>query len=388
MKNTVFRLIFSGFFLFFLLCSTVYATDLLITVHDSEDAAPIPQANVYMDGTNIGQTTSGGTYLLSHERNTDFTLRIVKNGYEEWNATISPDLPFLEVALSRLTQVLTVQVYDADSLLPIANATVTLSSGTNSDTGTCDGSGAVTLPVVADTRYTITISAPGYRTTTAGIVAGKSLSETTQYWLLSNDRISFTVTDETGAGIEGATIYLDGERVGITDDRGALILTLPRDVLYAIEVKKDGYQDYLDYRTPSESEAVLPITMTQGLKSGKASLTVYVLDREKKPVPGASLSLNGNEIGRSDDHGQVVAEVPYDTSATITAQKDGYITASVETTVIAGNATLPLEITLDRAPDWGFYALLLLGGVILLALIIKISRRRRPARHIVRRNEI
>jgi len=388
MQNPFFHSILPGIILFSLLCSIACATDLLITVQDSQSADLVPQANIYVDGTNVGQTTSGGTFLLSHENVTDFNMRIVKNGYGEWNGTISPDLAFLEITLSRLTRDLTVQVYDADSLFPVANATVILSFGTDTRTAMSDERGIVAFPISSDMHYTISISAQGYRTITSNVVGGKSEEVPVQYWLVRNDRISFSVTDDTGAAIEGATIYIDAERIGTTDNRGAFIHSIPRNNLYALEVKKEGYQEYREYRTIGEGEAVLEITLTRGPASESASLIISVIDREQKPIEGAGLSLNGKDIGFSDSRGQVITVVPYDSPVRITARKDGYSESSAETNVTAGDATPTLTMTLDRAPDWSIIAIILLGGVIILFIIVGISRRRRPARHIVRRNEI
>ncbi len=243
MKTIHFRSVLPGIFLFFFLIGTAAATDLLITVQDSREAVPVPQASIYMDGSNIGQTTSGGTFLLSHEMDADFTLRIIKNGYAEWNESVGPDLAFLQVSMTRLTEILTVQLYDADSLSPIANATVQLTFEHDSATGTSDEEGIVTFPATSGSTYTITISAPEYQTITTSVVIGESGSGAVQYWLVRNDRISFAVTDERRNPVEEATIYLDGERAGTTDNRGVLIRSVPRNVLYAIEVKKEGYQD-------------------------------------------------------------------------------------------------------------------------------------------------
>lgn len=388
MKNTLLRSILSGFLLFLILCGTVAASDLLITVQDIEEAAPIPQASVYIDGTNVGQTTSSGTFLLSRDEDTDFNLKIVKNGYEEWSGTINPDLAFLSVTMTRRTQLLTMQVYDADSLSPIANATIILMFEDDRAIKVSNNEGTVAFPILSDTLYTVTISAPGYRTITTTEMTGKSEGRTVQYWLVRNDRVSFAVTDETGNSVEGATITLNGERVGVTDSRGALILAVPRNVLYAVEVKKEGYQDYLEYRTIGEGEAVISVAMTQSLMSGEALLTISVRDREQKPLSGAGLSLNGRDLGLSDGNGQIVATVQQDTPITITARKDGYSTTSVETIVIPGNSTSSVTASLDRAPDWGFITLIIFGGMMILIIGAWILRRRRPARHIVRRNEI
>ena len=51
-----------------LLCSSVQATDLLISVQDSLDNTTIPHATVFVNGANYALTNNNGQVLLSYAR--------------------------------------------------------------------------------------------------------------------------------------------------------------------------------------------------------------------------------------------------------------------------------------------------------------------------------
>jgi hypothetical protein len=120
-----------------------------------------------------------------------------------------------------------------------------------------------------------------------------------------------------------------------------------------------------------------------------ADLTLFVQDNEQKIVPNASIAINGNVLGVTDNHGQFNTKLKFNTLYNITASKDGYQPGSIQKQVIQGNATATATLTLEKSLDWGLITIIaagVLGVLVLFAVIRMLGHRKR--RHIMRRNDI
>jgi hypothetical protein len=463
MDTHLFRFL-SALLLLILLCSAVQATRLQVTVQDSVDNTTIPQATVYLDNVNMGRTTVVGTFFLVHDGLDDKILRITKNGYEDWENTIARNLTSVLVNMTRKTLVLKVSLFDTDSLAAVPNADVKITSENETETKKTDSNGIVSFTVKAHTLYDLTITAPDYQARSPPPVEIVAENKDVQYWLLRNDRFSFVVTDKTGNPVPNAEVYLNSALKGTTDTRGILVLPLERDSSYVIEVKKAGYQSFMERRTISGEEALVAIqlakvplgafvsvfdenknpvkdaavsldtvlaghtdqygryvfgSITAGTyqlevrkdgyvitnktisvtKQGddytielpyeQVDLTVYVRDKDQKVIPDAKIELNSRSIGTTDENGQVVTGLKFNTLYNISASKEGYQPVITQKEIILGNSSGSLTFTLDKNLDWGFILLIIVGAVgvlVVFGIIRRISRK--PRRHMIRRNEI
>jgi protocatechuate 3,4-dioxygenase beta subunit len=450
--------------LIILLCGSAQATNLQITVQDAMDNTTIQQASVYLDNTVIGRTTNSGTFLLTHDGLSDLNLKVAKSGYEDWENTVGRNVTSLQVNMTPKTLVLKVQVYDSDSFAMLPNADVKLTTDNATVAAKTDSNGLATFAVRANTIYDIAISAPNYQSLVPKSVDIGTEDKSVQYWLMRSDRFSIIVTDKNKTPVQDADISIDSEIKGKTDPRGFLILQIERNKPHVIEVKKEGYQSYIERKTIGEDEAVLTVqiskvpigafvsvydenrapvegaavyldnalagytdkygkyvmgTILSGAyplevrKTGyitkketitiskqgdeftidlpyeQANITVFVQDKDQKVIPAARVYINGNAIGLTNENGQISAQVKYNSANNITAQKDGYQTASIQNSVIIGNASSSVTVVLERNLDWGFIGLVLIGALCVL-LIFGIIRHisNKPGRHIVRRKEI
>jgi protocatechuate 3,4-dioxygenase beta subunit len=463
MDTHLFRFL-SALLLLILLCSAVQATRLQVTVQDSVDNTTIPQATVYLDNVNMGRTTVAGTFFLVHDGLDDKILRITKNGYEDWENTIARNLTSVLVNMTRKTLVLKVSLFDTDSLAAVPNADVKITSENETETKKTDSNGIVSFTVKAHTLYELTITAPDYQARSPPPVEIVAENKDVQYWLLRNDRFSFVVTDKTGNPVPNAEVYLNSALKGTTDTRGILVLPLERESSYVIEVKKAGYQSFMERRTISGEEALVAIqlakvplgafvsvfdenknpvkdaavsldtvlaghtdqygryvfgSITAGTyqlevrkdgyvitnktisvtKQGddytielpyeQVDLTVYVRDKDQKVIPDAKIELNSRSIGTTDENGQVVTGLKFNTLYNISASKEGYQPVITQKEIILGNSSGSLTFTLDKNLDWGFILLIIVGAVgvlVVFGIIRRISRK--PRRHMIRRNEI
>jgi len=463
MYNHLFRFL-PALLVLILLCGTAQATNLQVTVQDSIDNITIAQATVYQDGVNVGRTTPAGTFLIVHSGLEDLNLKIVKSGYEDWENTVGMNVTSVLANMTRKTLVLKVVLYDSDSFSVIPNAEVKLTYNNATDTRTSDSNGIVSFAVMANTIYDVAISAPYYQSQAPKAIEIGAENKVVQYWLMRNDRFSFIVTDPNKTPLQSAEVFIDSVSKGKTDIRGFLTVQIERGKSYDIEVKKDGYQSFVERKTIGDDDALMTVQIAkvpigafvsvydenrapvQGAavyldsavagntdsygkyvfgnivtgsyqlevrkdgyvtvketitisKQGdafsidlpyeQADVTVHVQDKDQKAIPDARVLVNGNAIGLTDANGQITAKLKFNTVSNITAQKDGYQTTSVQKSIIIGNTSSSVTLTMDRNLDWGFIALVVIGaGIIILVFAVIRRMSQKPGRHIVRRNEI
>jgi len=446
------------------ICGTVQATNLQITVQDSLDNTSISQATIYVDGANTGRTTSAGTFSFIHSGLYDLNLRVTKNGYDDWENTLASNLTSVLVNMTRKTLVLKVSLYDTDSLSPVPNADVKITANNATETKKSDSNGIASFAVKANTIYDIVITAPYYQSRVPSPVEIGADNKDVQYWLLRNDRFSFVVTEKENTPVPDAEVYLDSALKGTTDARGILILPLERGKPYAIEIKKAGYQSFIERKTIGEDEALLTIQISKvpvgafvsvfdenqvpvkdagiyldnvfagstdqygryvfgSIVSGtyqlevkkdgyvatekkitvtkqgddfilelpyeQVDLTVYVRDKDQKVIPDATIEVGGRFIGGTNENGQVVTKLKFNTLYNISASKEGYQPVFTKKEIILGNASGTVTLTMEKNLDWGLILLIVAGALGVLAVFAIIRRMsQKPRRHIIRRNEI
>ncbi|OPY38946.1 MAG: PEGA domain protein [Methanoregula sp. PtaU1.Bin051] len=315
--------------LLILLCGSAQATDLQVTVQDVLDNTTIPQATVYLDNVNIGRTTSSGTILITHSGIADLDLRVTKVGYEDWEDTVGMNVTSLLVNMTRKTLVLKVQLYDSDSFEMIPNAEVKLTTNNATDIKKTDSNGLVSYAVTANTVYDIAISAPSYQSQVLNSIEIGTENKAVQYWLMRSDRFSIIVTDKDNNPVQDAAVYIDSEVRGKTDARGFLILQIDRGNPYVIEVKKDGYQSFVERKTISVDEALLTVQISK-VPIG-AFISVY--DENRLPVEGAAVYLDNAVAGYTDKYGKYTMGTITSGSYQLEVRKPGYATQKETITI-------------------------------------------------------
>ena len=324
-----------------LLCSAVQATDLQITVLDSIDNVTIPHATVYVKGQMYGLTNNNGQFLLVHNGLDDQYLRITMIGYDDWEKTIPKNDTYVLVNLSRKALTLTVKLLDSDNLGPVSGAYVNLSA-LNSTQGKVSGAaGTATFGVNASMLYSIYITAPNYEPRSGTVDVGTE-DKTVEYYLLSGNRFSFVVKEkESKVPVSGAEVYLNSVLAGKTDERGILSTPVTRGKLYAIEIKKDGYEVVSESRIISESDALY----TTEIVKAPLGAFVYVYDESHSPLNGADIYINGSLSGTTNQYGRVTFPELVFGSYSIEARKTGYVPSN--RTILVSNKSEDYTFTLS-----------------------------------------
>ena len=71
-----------------LLCSSVQATALQISVQDSIDNTSIPYATVFLNGANYARANAFGQVYLTHSGLNDQNIQVSMTGYNDWNGLV------------------------------------------------------------------------------------------------------------------------------------------------------------------------------------------------------------------------------------------------------------------------------------------------------------
>jgi hypothetical protein len=327
----------------FVLCSAAQATNLQITVRDGIDNTSIPSASVYVNGQDSARTNNNGQFLLTHNSLNDQRIRVTMIGYNDWENIVAKNATTLLINLSRKSVTLKVNLYDSDTLGPVAGAVVNISAMDYTQSKQSDAAGAAEFTVNASMLYSVDIIAPNYEPR-SGTIDVAMENKAVQFWLLSGNKYSFVVKDKASkAPVQGAEIRLNSVLAGRTDERGVLSTPIARGKEYTIEIRKDGYEPFTEKTTISEADALFTAEMT------KAALGafVYVYDENHDPVNGAEIYINGSLSGTTNEYGRGTFPDLVFGSYPVEVRKTGYI-SSGRTIVVSNKSgeytfTLPFE---------------------------------------------
>ena len=189
-----------------------------------------------------GQTDDSGVYASNRVERGTYTLRVVKPGFFETRQEVTIDGEAnATVEIERGEVELTVRVLDDhfDPPEEIETSTVSLDSSVYSAQVTAtDGRASLNVPV--NVGYTAEVVKDGYDPTperisvreqdmTVNVTAQRTASLTltsANERVIVGERTRVTVRNAYDEPVAGATIEVDGDAVGETDDRGELVVTI------------------------------------------------------------------------------------------------------------------------------------------------------------------
>jgi len=359
---------------------------LKVDLFDSDTLSPITGATINVTALNqsqMKQTDATGSATFGVMGATFYSVDISSPNYQTRHETVDVGSVNQELQYKMLSgNSFSFVVKDKDTGSVIPGAEVRLN---NVLAGKTDNRGILITPVTRGTSYTIEIKAPGYTTYTETRTI--SISDAIYTTGLTKAAIGayIYVTDENKAPLNGADIYINGTLSGSSNEYGRMNFPALVAGDYLMEVRKSGY--VTQSRAISVSGQSQDYSFTLPFES--AAMTIFVQDKDQKIVPNASIAIDGTDAGVTDDHGQLLSQVKFNTPLNITVSKDGYQPASVQKEVIQGNSTASVNVQIERNLDWGLIMMIALGvvGVLILFAAIRMFGRRKH-RHVMRRNEI
>ena len=231
---------------------------------------------------------------------------------------------------------------------PQADARVRIREGGRTvDSGRTDESGAYTSSRLERGTYTLSVVKPGFNETTQEVnVTGASNATVeidrgtvTLDIRVFDDHFDPPEEIETGAIRVSSSVY-DAE---VTVTEGSVSLNVPVNAEYTAEVVKEGYDPRPETIPVRESDVSANVTAqrTPTLSVTPANDRVLVGETTRvtvrnaydEPVEGATVAVDGTEVGETDDRGELA--VPIDAAGELeVVATDGGVTS--EPVAIAG----------------------------------------------------
>jgi hypothetical protein len=359
---------------------------LKVNLYDSDTLSPVSGAkvNISSDNSTQGkQTDASGAVTFAVLANNLYSIDIVSPNYQTRSDTIDVGPENKEVQYWLLSSNrFSVTVKDKDTKLPMPDAEVRIDSVL---AGKTDSRGILITPITRGKVHLFEIKKPGYQT----VSESRTITESDAIYSVEISKAAIGafiyVFDEKKSPLNGADIYFNGTLTGTTNEYGRSNFPTLVSGSYLVEVRKSGY-------VPVSRTIVVsgqPDDYTFDLSFENAALSVFVQDKDHKVLPNSSVAINDIAAGVTDERGQLVTQVKFNTPLNITVSKDGYASASVQQQVMQGNATASVNVTLEKNLDWGLITMIGAGVVIVIVLfgVIRMFGGRKH-RHILRRDEI
>lgn len=323
------------------MCLVSGSSVMVIVFEQSDRTALIPEAIIYADGKIAGKTDLNGAFNLSFEGYHP-NIRVAKGGYTDWTGTFAENDTAILVPLQVRNSTLFVEVFDADTLIPVQNAHIIATSEDGSrEDGYTGPEGKIQLALRSDKVYNLEITAQNFQVVHDTIVTSGD-SSTVQYSLVRNDRISIRVLDSlSGYPVTSAHVQIDGTKAGITNDRGVLISNTSRNVEHIFDISAEGYESTHLARSISFEDQVVDIPLVKA----KTTIFVSVYNKDQMPLSKSRVKMDGSLQGVTNEFGRIMIPSlemkPYE----FTVTRDGYKENMVSFT--PGNETSDLIIVLE-----------------------------------------
>ncbi|MDD4255657.1 MAG: carboxypeptidase regulatory-like domain-containing protein [Methanofollis sp.] len=308
-----------------LLCGTAVQASTLVdvTVKDADDGTALKGATVYVDGSDEGTTDSRGEVSYRHTESSRYNLKVTKSGYKDWYERIDADDTSVAVRMDRDSLDLKITVYDADTFLPVSGVWVEIANKVSGekDSEKTDSTGLATFEVKANEDYSVEVEAKGYDLLQREIEIDDEV-EPVQFWLYPEGRFAFRVLDARDhVPIANATVKVGGTVRGTTGRDGFVTTVLDTDRRYLVEVTHPAYSDYCQEVSIPENAVLTDIFLS------KSTYPVFisVYDAAKAPLAGASVSVDGKDVGVTDNYGRFSLESVVAGTHAIEVRAPGYV---------------------------------------------------------------
>lgn len=296
--------------------------DLKVTVYDADTFKPVSGIRVEITNKATSEkesekTDSNGLATLEVEANTDYTVTIDADGYDLLQREIEIDdeadpVQFWLYPEGRFA----FRVLDAKDHSPIANATVKVGGTVQGTTG---GDGIVTTVLDTDRRYLVEVTQSAYRDYSQEVYVGENAVFTDVFLSKSTYPVFISVFDTKRAPVVGASVSVDGKKVGETDTYGRFSLESVVAGSHSVEVSAPGYLSWQGTCNSRDQKTDL----VAELAPVSVPVSVIVGSPDHKPLAGVAIGVNGMARGVTGADGTLkldLAPGSYNISGTF----DGY----------------------------------------------------------------
>ena len=295
--------LFIGIFFVLIFTGTACGATVLVQVFGmDENITPVAGALVYANNTLAGKTDKSGNFEFFFPSSEVIPIQVEKFGYDSWDGYLGTNTTQITVELQKAKVALSVHLYDADTMDPLPNVSVTLEADGSESTAIADQNGTAGFKVPARGSYRIGTDAEHYQPVSIAVDVGTA-GKDVQIMLFRDDRFSIVIKDgESGVPLPGARVFVEGIERGVTDPKGVLTLPMAKGKVYLFRVVLDGYQDYNGRQIVESDMAFLTIPLT------KAPFTIFVsvYNEDEDPVEGALVLIDNITAGTSSRYGRVV----------------------------------------------------------------------------------
>lgn len=321
------------------------ADDVALTVSVvNESDEPVGGATVeasWDGGETTATTASNGRVFIDVPEGEDVELDIDDDRYVRNQPLLVEDADEREVELSVVSRgSATVTVLDTDED-PISEATVRLrKDGTTITSGETDADGVYRSEDVEQGQYNVSAVKPGYFRETFDLSVG---AETEAETTLESGRVTLDV-DVVDDYFEEPQTLRDG-RIQIEDREdedvfdadisasdGSASLNVPVNTRYRITAIRDGYDGTPRAINVAEQQRTVTVTAQRvhelvATASNRRVIVgettrIEVVNAYGDPVPEATIRIDGEEVGETDDRGEIAVEIDSVSEKEVVASDD------------------------------------------------------------------
>lgn len=357
---------------------------LTITVVDS-NGEPVEDVDLTAEwngGETTGTTFSNGRVFIEVPEGADVTIAVDHPEYVRNEPLTVEDASAEDVEVPVVDSgTATIEV--TDDAGPVADAVVRLrQGGTLVVNGRTNGQGTLATGAIEQDTYRLVVFKEGYRRNVTDLTVDGSVEASLR--ISEGSAVAtVTVTDDhydPAEPVRDATVEVADIGSVQTLAGGEATISVPVNDAYEVTVSKDGYDPNTTTIDVGESPVAANVTINRSPSVNVTtandrivvgeSVRVSVVDEYEEPVPGATVSLDGSEVGTTDDGGTLDVTIESAGEHTIGAAAGGLsdsttvegVEAAVEETVTTAP---PTNTTSEGGPGFSFLA----PVVALIALI-------------------
>ena len=215
------------------------------------------------------------------------------------------------------------------------------------------------LPI-GDYEYSIVALPEGYSGEIWSAVSVTADETTTQSLAVTKDApqlgtASFTVVDQNGSAVNGATLTVNDQQITTNEAGAASIADLPVGTYpYSVSSLPEGYTGEANGEVTVTTEGAEPVTISVERAPQLGTASFAVVDQNGTAVIGATLTVNDQQITTNEAGVASLTDLPVgDHTYTVVSLPDGYSGEASGTVTITAGETIETKIEITKDAQYG-----------------------------------